>query len=391
MSQSRAERKFRRQIDLLVKSPTVFKPEVLNHLASLAREAGDTSKAIAYLTSAAKLQPKHPETWLKIGMLNMEQEDFETSVDAYRHLASLVPDDPDSFVFLGDALQSSNNAAEAIPAYQKALTLFPDHPCAWTNLAMAFLQEGQWHDALNAAERQISLQPGHTGSIALKCIALQELKLDGAWKEIVDFDRLIGSFDISPKPEGYPDLLAFNRDLAAYCKAHQSLTYEPKANTTTLGWQTSDISNDGEPVIDALLAEIEVCVQQYIQSHPVDRDHPFLAQRPTQWNYYLWGTVLKSEGHQASHLHRDGWLSGVYYAELPSSIVSDANSDTNDGWIEFGIPQAYPKSKAIPETRTFEPVEGRLYLFPSYFYHRTIPFDSDTARVSLAFDLMPQH
>ena len=28
-------------------------------------------------------------------------------------------------------------------------------------------------------------------------------------------------------------------------------------------------------------------------------------------------------------------------------------------------------------------------MFPSYFWHRTIPFTSDTARVSFAFDLLP--
>jgi hypothetical protein len=27
-----------------------------------------------------------------------------------------------------------------------------------------------------------------------------------------------------------------------------------------------------------------------------------------------------------------------------------------------------------------------LVLFPSYFYHRTIPFDSDHERVTIAFD-----
>ena len=33
--------------------------------------------------------------------------------------------------------------------------------------------------------------------------------------------------------------------------------------------------------------------------------------------------------------------------------------------------------------------EGRVVLFPSYFYHRTIPFESDEQRISIAFDLMP--
>ena len=57
------------------------------------------------------------------------------------------------------------------------------------------------------------------------------------------------------------------------------------------------------------------------------------------------------------------------------------------GWIEFGRPVPYPKAQAEPETRCYPPVEGHLYLFPSYFYHRTIPFFAETPRISIAVDL----
>ncbi len=30
-----------------------------------------------------------------------------------------------------------------------------------------------------------------------------------------------------------------------------------------------------------------------------------------------------------------------------------------------------------------------MVLFPSYFYHRTIPFESDEQRISIDFDVMP--
>jgi tetratricopeptide (TPR) repeat protein len=32
-----------------------------------------------------------------------------------------------------------------------------------------------------------------------------------------------------------------------------------------------------------------------------------------------------------------------------------------------------------------------MYLFPSYFYHRTIPFESDGQRISIAFDILPEY
>jgi hypothetical protein len=31
-----------------------------------------------------------------------------------------------------------------------------------------------------------------------------------------------------------------------------------------------------------------------------------------------------------------------------------------------------------------------MILFPSYFYHRTIPFESSQRRISIAFDAVPR-
>ncbi len=41
-----------------------------------------------------------------------------------------------------------------------------------------------------------------------------------------------------------------------------------------------------------------------------------------------------------------------------------------------------------PEVRFYRPEEGLMFLFPSYFYHRTVPFESEQLRVSIAFDIL---
>ena len=45
--------------------------------------------------------------------------------------------------------------------------------------------------------------------------------------------------------------------------------------------------------------------------------------------------------------------------------------------------------KAEPELTTFRPEPGMMLLFPSYFFHRTLPFQSHETRISIAFDVMP--
>ena len=58
------------------------------------------------------------------------------------------------------------------------------------------------------------------------------------------------------------------------------------------------------------------------------------------------------------------------------------------GWIEFGQPQELYQVRETPPLKLFEPKEGMLILFPSYFFHRTVPTGSQDLRVSIAFDVM---
>lgn len=98
------------------------------------------------------------------------------------------------------------------------------------------------------------------------------------------------------------------------------------------------------------------------------------------------GTVLDRMGHQAAHMHRNAWISGVYYVQLPDVMHGDNKS--RSGWIEFGRPpDEFPRT-VEHEARTFEPREGRMFMFPSFEYHRTIPFESSEQRISIAFDLL---
>ncbi len=90
---------------------------------------------------------------------------------------------------------------------------------------------------------------------------------------------------------------------------------------------------------------------------------------------------------KAPHLHPDGWVSGVYYVELQDA--KDAPGGERAGWIEFGRPLAEFAIKAAPKVECIRPEVGRMLLFPSYFYHRTPPFESAGRRIGLAFDFMP--
>ena len=130
---------------------------------------------------------------------------------------------------------------------------------------------------------------------------------------------------------------------------------------------------------------IREAVADYLERLPEDSDHPFVAARPDEWKLTIWGVVLDRAGCQGTHLHPTGWLSGVYYVRIPKSI----GTASQEGWIEFGRPPASIGCHTEHETIRVQPEAGRMVLFPSYFYHHTVPFKSEGTRISIAFDLMP--
>ena len=71
--------------------------------------------------------------------------------------------------------------------------------------------------------------------------------------------------------------------------------------------------------------------------------------------------------------------------ELPPAIHDD--DDTHAGWIEFGRPFASLPQPPDAALRHLCPKVGTLLLFPSYLFHRTLPYAGSGERISISFDL----
>ena len=140
--------------------------------------------------------------------------------------------------------------------------------------------------------------------------------------------------------------------------------------------------------VASLLEIANQSIQAYRLTHPQDTRHPYLARIPSKWRLNAWGSILAKQGHHESHIHPSGWISGVYYGRLPTTTKS--GDKDGQGYIEFGRPSNHVQLTSDPNFHLLKPDDGLLVLFPSYFYHQTIPFNSDEVRFTIAFDAIPE-
>jgi hypothetical protein len=85
-------------------------------------------------------------------------------------------------------------------------------------------------------------------------------------------------------------------------------------------------------------------------------------------------------------VHPKGWISSAYYVALPEAV---ADKNGQQGWIKFGEP-SFDAHLNDPIRRVVQPRTGALVLFPSYMWHGTVPFRSEKARTTIAFDVVPR-
>ena len=273
-------------------------------------------------------------------------------------------------------LEQAGQWEEALGAASRAVTLAPERTQLQMILARILLRKGDAAAALEIYQALLAAGRAPVSVLAQKAIALAELGEAEAARSLMD-PGLIAANPIE-LPDGW-SLDAFNRELADYATAHPSLMSSPSIHATRHGWQTGELANDDTPVIAILKDAIQAAVRSRWEGAPANAANPFGAMRPEHCDLTLWAVVLEDGGHQIPHIHPSGWLSGVYYAQLPPEV--GAAEGDKAGWIEFGRADEGFYRNADPPVTLIEPAEGLMVTFPSFFWHRTVPFRSAGNRI----------
>jgi tetratricopeptide (TPR) repeat protein len=290
---------------------------------------------------------------------------------------------PDSAAFLtstGVVLDELDRTPEAIKLLRAAIPRARNPAQARRNLVPALLRAREATEALSICDGMLVATPDDQKLVAYRATALR-LAGDAEYERVCDYSRLVKTYVLEP-PASYGGIEEFNRQLAHALTALHHTSQRPIAQSLRGGTQTARNLPADDPTVADFLAMLDAPIRDYISRLDAASPHP--VDRRKRDSYRLagsWSVLLSPGGFHVDHVHPQGWLSSAYYVQLPR----DAGGGSRAGWLKFGEPGV--KVGLAPQHHV-EPRPGLLALFPSYFWHGTVPFH-DGGRLTAAFDVIP--
>jgi len=142
------------------------------------------------------------------------------------------------------------------------------------------------------------------------------------------------------------------------------------------GWQSKTINSLDDNVYSTIVDVIS-------ESMPV-------LKRDISFNMQCWYNINKKGSYNIKHNHPDSHLSGVLWLKAPSNcgnIVFESPHNFSS-YVEIkSYSEEFLNDSACDCSHHYEPVEGKVLIFPSSLYHKVEPNKSDEDRISTSFNI----
>jgi tetratricopeptide (TPR) repeat protein len=273
----------------------------------------------------------------------------------------------------------------ALKLAQQAMRAQPNNLTARKLLCAAYLGVGEGAAALAECAILLQATPDDQYLIAMQVTALRLLN-DPRYDALCDYDKMVLS-QFLETPPGWPDLTSFLTELTSRLNAlhnphgHRLLYQSLRQGTET----TQDLSRSQDPVIQALFHSFAAPIARYREHIGPGEDPLRRRNRGASRFNGSWSVRLHRAGYHTSHVHPRGWISSACYIQLPDSMRA---GHTAEGILSFGAPGMIT-TPSLEAEFSLQPEVGQLVLFPSYFWHGTLPFQSEQPRLTVAFDVVP--
>jgi Flp pilus assembly protein TadD len=356
-----------------------------NSLAQLIwMRTGDVAQATAALDRALQTFANDEALWAAKAAILQGAGDARGGYACLAERASRAEASPMLLARAGLAALEFDPAT-ALTLAERALRLVPANAAARSLLVAALLGIGDARSALTQCEALLANAPDDQYLIALQTTAWRLLE-DERYAQLCDYKHLVVPQQLDPPPP-WPDMASFLADLNVSLNrlhdphGHALLFQSLRHGTET----TQDLSRSADPAIRALFSAFAAPIRHYLAQIGHGSD-PLRRRNHGRWRFNgSWSVRLHTSGFHTSHVHPRGWISSACYIELPDSM---GDVGTQEGVLTFGEP-SIATTPALSAEHTVRPSVGMLVLFPSYFWHGTVPFRSTQARLTVAFDAVP--
>lgn len=326
-----------------------------------------------------------PDLLLSEASARIYMGDPAAAAACLEYATGVAPERADIAAELGRAYSVLDRHDAGLAAYERADQLTGQSGVFHQGFGAALLRAGQPQRAVSVLDTARQRRPNDQLILGTLTTALRAAG-DPRYASLVDIERYVRSYDI-PLPLGFSDAEAFNRALIEELARFHTRKTEPFDQTLRGGSQTTGhLFRENSRLIGLLRDSIGECVQQYIRDIPEDPEHPTAGRKSAGFEFSgAWSCSLRKGGHHINHVHPEGWISSAYYVQLPRSVEDQAG---HQGWLTVGR-SAFELSASDAADAFIRPVVGRLILFPSFYWHGTVPFTDEAERVTVAFDAVP--
>ncbi len=354
---------------------------VLHHAQALMHK-GDRAAAEAAFRSLTQRLPSEAIVWAGLAAAVIQDGRMDEAADIILQARAKGAASADLDEMAASLKLDAGEPDAAAEGYRAVLAVQPGHRLARVNLIDALLQAARPDEALTVCDARLAEVPGDPEMLAYRHIAMVDMGQVAEAEAYLPPNLIMGHRPMAP--DGFDSLAEFNREMVRHILNHPSLVPSPPSHATVAGRHTGSLVCEPWGPMTHFKDMIGEAARVYRRRHRND-PHPLFTRWSDEYSLTVWAVEMNAGGHQMPHIHPSGFLSGVYYPQLPQQVTDPG--DTN-GFIEFFQAPDQFKLHHQPRLQLFPPEEGVMYLFPSAYFHRTIPFTGEGTRISVAFDLV---
>jgi len=290
------------------------------------------------------------------------------------------------FSLVGEYERENNFFDESLQTHLISSSKFKNNH-AFIELAKSHIAIDQPSKALGIINKLLEQDEFNQEFLCIRNTALRLLKSE-LYSYYCNYDLFLLEEKIST-PTNYNNISAFLTELTDSIKQYHYYQKHPLEQSLINGSQTAENLFDYQlPILNVLEQELHTLTLSFLSRLPKDDQHPFLKRNILNFKVTdSWSVILKDKGFHKNHYHGQGWMSSPFYLSIPS-LISESN--TKDGWLKLGEPGFNMNTKLVPEL-IIQPEEGKLIQFPSYVWHGTNSLNSEMERVTVAYDIVPNH